>query len=315
MKRFVNDAAPVHIEQIWEFQEVPKDLEKGRQDLDYYNILVVVPIFSGGSLNGILYLGQKRSGAGFNFKDIELLKTLQHEVQIALHNSELTSELIDSERLSAIGKMTADITHEVKNPLSSIKVIVQTMREEHASDSGINKDLLVVEGEIDRLKEVVNKILVHSKPDSEIVEPIKVQEMIDEVTSLLSNEAKRSEINLTAKESIGNITLSLNYQSLREILMNVALNGIEAIENSGEVSIDANYDDAEKILIFTVADTGKGIEEDKIELLCDPFYSTKKNGTGLGLATVKRKLDRIGGKLEFSTQPGNGTTVSIIVPV
>ena len=315
MKRFVNDAAPVHIDKIWEFHQVTEDLEKVRQDLDYYNILVLVPIFSGGSLIGILCLGQKQSGAGFNFKDIELLKTLQHEVQIALHNSELTGELIESERLSVIGKMTADITHEVKNPLSSIKVIVQTMREEHASESDINKDLQVIESEIDHLKEVVNKILVHSKPDSEIVEPIKVQEIIDEVASLLANKAKRSNISLTAKDSIGDITLSLNYQSLREIIINVALNGIEAIDNSGSVSIDANYDETQNILIFTVTDTGRGIEKDKIELLCDPFYSTKKNGTGLGLATVKRKLDRIGGKLEFSTYPGNGTTVSIFVPV
>jgi len=111
------------------------------------------------------------------------------------------------------------------------------------------------------------------------------------------------------------ISPSTTCRSLREIILNVALNGIEAIENSGQVSIDANYDDTQNTLIFTVTDTGRGIEEDKIELLCDPFYSTKKNGTGLGLATVKRKLDRIGGKLEFSTRPGSGTTVSIYVPV
>jgi signal transduction histidine kinase len=240
----------------------------------------------------------------------------------------LERELVNREHLATLGQMAAQVAHEVKNPLSSIKSIAQVMREEEAL-SGYGQDLSLIISEIDRLNRTVSQLLAFSRPSHADSRPVQLSDLITATVTMAGNEAKERGVDLEV-ESITDVTLTgAQGGALREALSNLVLNAVQATEAGGEVKIQATVQTAAAdasvgptglattTLTLTVTDSGPGIPADAQQRVFEPFYSTKSRGTGLGLAIVQRRVVEVGGSVQLTSpvDDGHGTRFRLIVPV
>ncbi len=240
----------------------------------------------------------------------------------------LERELVNREHLATLGQMAAQVAHEVKNPLSSIKSIAQVMREEE-SLSGYGQDLSLIISEIDRLNRTVSQLLAFSRPSHADSRPVQLSDLITATVTLAGNEAKERGVDLEV-ESITELTLTgAQGGALREALSNLVLNAVQATEAGGEVNIDATVqtaaanrrsgpsDLAAATLTLTVTDSGPGIPAEAQQRVFEPFYSTKSRGTGLGLAIVQRRVVEVGGSVHLTSpvDDGHGTRFRLVLPL
>jgi signal transduction histidine kinase len=240
----------------------------------------------------------------------------------------LERELVNREHLAKLGQMAAQVAHEVKNPLSSIKSIAQVMREDE-SLSEFDQDLSLIVSEIDRLNRTVSQLLAFSRPSHAESRPVRLSDLISASVTIAGAEAKERGVELTI-ESITDVVLTGSQGgALREALSNLVLNAVQATETGGAVVIDAmlqrsarehGIGTSESVagnLTITVTDTGPGIPADSQQRVFEPFYSTKSRGTGLGLAIVQRRVVEIGGSVELRSPVANnrGTQFRLIVPL
>jgi signal transduction histidine kinase len=240
----------------------------------------------------------------------------------------LERELVNREHLATLGQMAAQVAHEVKNPLSSIKSIAQVMREEEAL-SGYGQDLSLIISEIDRLNRTVSQLLAFSRPSHADSRPVQLSDLITATITLAGNEAKERGVDLEV-ESITEVTLTgAQGGALREALSNLVLNAVQATEAGGEVKIQAMVqiaaadarvrptDLTTTTLTLTVTDSGPGILADAQQRVFEPFYSTKSRGTGLGLAIVQRRVVEVGGSVHLTSpvDDGHGTRFRLLVPL
>jgi signal transduction histidine kinase len=240
----------------------------------------------------------------------------------------LERELAHRERLATLGQMAAQVAHEVKNPLSSIKSIAQVMREEKALE-GYDQDLSLIVNEIDRLNRTVSQLLAFSRPSHADSRPVQLSDLLSTTLTLASAEAKERGVDLIL-ESQADVTLTgAQAGALREALSNLVLNAVQATDADGRVTIATHIkpvspssrgrttDSQAASLFVTVSDTGSGIPADVQQRVFEPFYSTKSRGTGLGLSIVQRRVMELGGSIELKSPAGDsrGTRFRLVVPV
>jgi signal transduction histidine kinase len=238
--------------------------------------------------------------------EVETLQLVEEKIR-------LERELAHRERLATLGQMAAQVAHEVKNPLSSIKSIVQVMREEPAA-APYERDLRLIVAEIDRLNRTVSQLLAFSRPSRADAQPVGLSDLVHSTVTLVSAEAAERGVDVRA-ESDGDVQLEGSVAgALREALSNLVLNGVQACHNGDTVTIRAEMQGAQ--LVVEVTDDGPGIPTEDQQQVFEPFYSTRSRGTGLGLAIVQRRVTDIGAVLELTSPIANdrGTRFRITVP-
>lgn len=249
--------------------------------------------------------------------EVETCRLIEEKVR-------LERELATRERLATLGQMAAQVAHEVKNPLSSIKSIAQVMREKQEL-AGYARDLTLIVNEIDRLNRTVSQLLAFSRPSHADSRPVRLSELINATVALAAGEAKERDVELNV-ESQCDVTLTgAQAGALREALSNLVLNAIQATEATGVVTIQASIEpggdgsrghgaSATGTLIVSVTDTGPGIPDESQRRVFEPFYSTRSRGTGLGLAIVQRRVVELGGRVELISpvSDGRGTRFRLV---
>lgn len=240
-----------------------------------------------------------------------VLGVLTGQIAIAIENCRLVEEkvrlereLMKKERLAALGQMAATVAHEVKNPLSAIKSIVQVMREEDGSGSR-SEDYRLIVGEIDRLNGTVTQLLSFSRPALADARPVTLAELAQTVGRLLESDAAAAGVRLSTAVSEDRAAPGAAASAIREVLINLALNAIQATPHGGEVAV--SLAGTERGARLEVRDTGSGVPAGLLTKIREPFFTTKQRGTGLGLAIVERRLVELGGHLEIES-PVAGTT-------
>jgi signal transduction histidine kinase len=267
-----------------------------------------------------------------------VLEVLSGQVAIGIESAilieeklRLERELARRERLAALGQMAATVAHEVKNPLSSIKSIAQVMRED-GSLAGYARDLDLIIGEINRLSSTVSQLLAFSRSGSQPIAaggPVNLREVIDSALAVLKADADNRGVRLDVSNALDCLLTSQQSEALRESLINLVLNAIQASPDRGRVSIITEIDESDALLFGTVGDDGKraaarsiklsvsdegpGVSAEDQTRIFEPFYTTKPRGTGLGLAIVQRRINDINGTLEIMSPiyHGRGTTFTV----
>lgn len=243
-----------------------------------------------------------------------VLSVLAGQIAVAVENCKLVEEkvrlerrLMQRERLAALGQMAATVAHEVKNPLSAIKSIVQVMREE--VEEGVQaRDLDLILGEIDRLNRTVTQLLQFSRPAVADARPSSLGELVGVVVRLLEPDAREAGVRLSC-EVRGEAELpGAAAGALREVLLNLAQNAIQATPPGGFVEVLVAVE--ARRLVLQVVDSGPGIPPELRVKVMQPFFTTKQRGTGLGLAIVERRLAELGAHLVIDGPPTGGTRVS-----
>ena len=224
------------------------------------------------------------------------------------------------EKLASLGVFAAGIAHEVRNPLTAIKVRLFTLKNSHQPGTSEHEDLEVIRHEIDRLENLVGEFLQFARPAEPELRVISVESLLRDVYDLLQSDlADKSielKLDLQAKERV-----RVDPNKMKQVLINFVQNGAESMEAGGTITsrsrIGRQVLNGQHALavVIDVADTGKGIPVEVQKRLFDPFFTTKEEGTGLGLPTAARIVEKHGGVIQYQTHPNRGTTFSIMLPL
>lgn len=226
----------------------------------------------------------------------------------------LDRHLAQMEKLSAIGELTAGLAHEIKNPLAGIKGAIEIIRDS-LPENHVHRAILVeVLSEVRRIDRSVMNLLSFSKPRNPDFVRTDLVELFKEVLSFLKKLADSKRISLRLQHT-GSIPFLIGDENeLKQLFMNLILNSIEAIEMDGSVTVKIKSLSDSKIHV-EVTDDGPGISKDKLNKVFHPFFTTKKHGTGLGLATCKRIVLNHGGQITVESEPDKGACFIIELPL
>lgn len=220
----------------------------------------------------------------------------------------LRNELHRIDRLHVIGQMAASFAHEVRNPLTVIRGFMQLMQQN--IDSGKMHDYLkMVISELDRSNEIIGNFLSLAQNRFLYKEQVNLNKIIEEIEALLYAEANHSNIELYIDKDPRLKDLMLNDKEIKQLILNLSRNGIESMSGSGQLYISTKQ--LKDAVLLEVRDTGHGIQPDKLKQLFDPFYTTKPNGTGLGLAVCLSIVEQHQAKIDVTSEEGVGTTFTI----
>jgi len=280
----------------------------------------VIPIRKGRELVGLIAIGRRLLKRNFSPDEIELLQVFGNHIVSAVENARLFSEKMhlereayDAEKWLSLGQLSAGVAHEIRNPLSAMKTVVAVMREDLPDADPHRQDLDVVAGEIDRLSHSLTQLLAFAKPDSALDDETSVTDVVEGNTVVLHHMASQQNVELEVSLDDYARVLVLGHASgaVREICFNLMLNAIEAMPDGGCLTVTASRGDAQS-LTLVVRDTGPGVPDENRQLIFEPFYTTKREGTGLGLANVEKRVDELGGTI--SVESDGGSVFTVVLP-
>jgi len=224
-------------------------------------------------------------------------------------------QLIRTEKLASIGQLAAGVAHEINNPLGTITIFSHMMKKELEGDDPLREDLQMIIDEASRAKEIVKGLLSFARET--VLKPgmVNLNAVIEDVVSLIQNQSLFFNVNLQKELDPNLPTMFVDAAQLKQVFLNIILNGAQAMEGSGELTVSTRLLSDSKTVEVAIADTGPGISEETLSKLFDPFYTTKEKGTGLGLAIAYGIVDRHGGAIDVRSETGKGATFFITLPV
>jgi signal transduction histidine kinase len=224
-----------------------------------------------------------------------------------------TEELIlKSEKLSVASRLAAGVAHEIRNPLTSIKGFLQMMNESSAINS---KYMGIVISELNRVEIIISEFLNLAKPHHEnSFESQNIATILREVTDLLRTNSILENIEITLKVEEDLPLINCLENQLKQVFINVIQNAVEATGSNGHVLVRVKMEGEENVSVHVI-DEGKGIPQERLHRLGEPFYSTKEKGTGIGLMVCYKIIEQHQGNIKILSEKNVGTTIEINLPI
>jgi signal transduction histidine kinase len=222
------------------------------------------------------------------------------------------------EKLASLGILASGVAHEIRNPLTAIKIRLFTLRKSFPALAE-NEDAKTIADEISRLERIVRDFLNFARPSEPELTRTSCAKLVEDVSRLMEPQLERMGIQLNVQEN-GEAWVHADVQQLKQVLINLVQNSAESIGRNGTITVAARSGTAElegrqrQAAILAVTDTGKGIPPDVELRLFDPFFTTKESGAGLGLAISARIVEKHGGVLRYETEMNSGTTFEVVLP-
>jgi two-component system sensor histidine kinase HydH len=226
----------------------------------------------------------------------------------------LRKEVERSQRLAAVGSLAAGVAHEIRNPLSSLKGFATYFRQRYG---GVPDDVKVADimiQEVDRLNRVITELLEFSRPMELKKKRTDLAGLVRHVLRTVEGQASGKGVTVQSNLPPGLPVAAIDPDRMTQVFLNLFLNALAAMDQGGVLSAGVTRHD-EGSLRVTVTDTGAGIRKEDIGRVFDPYYTTKPSGTGLGLAIVHRIVEAHGGEIRLESEPGKGTTFTILLPI
>jgi signal transduction histidine kinase len=258
-------------------------------------------MLSGETVAALEFLCEQLPGA------LDLCRLIEEKLQ-------LERELAERERLAALGQMAASISHNLKNPLGSMKTILQVQLENPEMPESMRAETKMILEEMGRLSTKLNQLLQFSRPAvlGEGRPPkCNASEVAREVVGVLRPEAELKGVALELHLAAVALNLAIGTEALNDILTNLVVNALDAAARGGHVNVGVSRKDGNGLV--AVEDDGPGVPPELREKILKPFFTTKTQGTGLGLAIVARRASDAGGKLEFESPLNNGRGTRFVV--
>lgn len=225
----------------------------------------------------------------------------------------LTAQLIRADRLAAMGELTAGVAHEVRNPLGIIRASVQLLEDSECKTERIREASTIIKQEIDRLDKVVKALLDFGRPSSPTLMPTDVADVLSDIVLFTRKFASGSNVEIIVEVDEDVPRVMADPDQLKQVFLNLVANAVQSMEQFGG-TLTLGAEESEGFVEVTVADTGPGIAREDVGKVFDPFYSTKDDGTGLGLTIVHRIVDEHDGHIEVESEQGKGTTFRVSLP-
>lgn len=227
----------------------------------------------------------------------------------------LKKEVQQRERLASLGSLAAGIAHEIRNPLSSIKGFATYFKERYRDVPEDQKTADVMIAEVERLNRVISQLLEFARPMNVQRKEVCINDIVRHALDTISSQAGSRNIRVERqgipKEAV---FAFIDPDKLGQVLLNIFLNAMEAMEQGGTLSVSIREDRAGDTVSLEISDTGHGIPREDISRVFDPYYTTKQSGTGLGLAIVHKIVEAHGAQIQVQSSQGKGTCVTITLP-
>lgn len=236
------------------------------------------------------------------------LKDVSHELHTA------RNEVLRSERLAAVGELAAGIAHELRNPLTCVKLLLQHAAQQTGEPRLSKHELRVAFGEILRMERTIQGLLDFSRPSQLHKTHHDIRDTIQRAINLLGGQASQQNVELRTNLGTGDLIVYGDPGQLHQVFVNLLLNGIESFSGPGVIEVNASRDAAQDCVRIEVIDQGQGISKDILPRLFEPFVSSKKSGTGLGLAICRRIVVQHGGTIRASNSNQGGALFGIELP-
>ncbi len=242
-----------------------------------------------------------RIGALLTMRDAESVRRIENEIEL-------------SRRLAAIGRLTSGVAHEVKNPINAIVVHLELLREKMREvDPDTRRHMDIIGNEIRRLDRVVETLVDFNRPVELRLSSFDLRRLVDEVAMLASPEAALLGVKVETHLGSDALPVKADNDLIKQALLNVVLNGVQSMTQGGTLTVVAGRDDAAASI--EVRDQGAGIPPEIRDKIFNLYFTTKKSGSGIGLAMSYRVLQMHSGSLDFTTQMGVGTTFRLFLPI
>lgn len=273
----------------------------------------------------------------FSQSNLRLLRSIGEQAALAVRNAQLhealqsyaqnlesmveartrelrlaQAALIQSEKLAAVGRLAAGIAHEVNNPLQPILNCLEVALEDLEHNQPVDPESLrVAESEVQRIKGIVSRLLDFARPDTKELIEVDLHSLVNEVTILVNRQLVQSGVRLITRLEPTRPIRGVPAQ-LKQVLLNLVLNALQSIEGQGTITIEVTS--ATEGALLRVIDTGSGMDENTLQHIFEPFFSTKDDGTGLGLSVTYGIIQGHGGTIEVHSSPGAGSCFAIWLP-
>lgn len=295
-----------------------------RQLLIDASIQVVLPLIVINRLTGALFVGRDESGGRYSLEEESMMSSLVSQSALAIEyamiyqfQEDKLKRLFHADKLMTVGELAAGAAHEIRNPLAAIRSTVQYIRRDLPADRQNLIDGIIEE--VDRIDKIIKGLLSFSRTSELHVEFLDLHAILEQTLSLLDSELKNHNIEVIKEYRLIDPHIHGDGAQLKQVFLNILLNGIQAIEKGGRItittSVKQNRDD---FVTASFSDTGPGIPPSVLPRVFDPFYTTKENGTGIGLSISYGIVSRHGGEIEISSGgegEEKGANVAISLPI
>lgn len=225
---------------------------------------------------------------------------------------QLREEIARNQRLASIGNLAAGVAHEIRNPLSSIKGFATYFKERYRDNPEDSSTAQIMIEEVDRLNRVISQLLDLSRPSGVRLETRDVANLVRHVLALAREQAGARGIEVAARLPDGPVFACVDQDKMEQALLNVLLNAIQASPDNGSIAVAVGQDGGR--VKIEIADEGKGISEQDLPRIFDPYFTTRPSGTGLGLAIVNKIVEAHRGEVRVASREGSGTKIEILIP-
>ncbi len=312
-----------------------------------YNAILSLPLKIKGNVIGVLNVTDKAGGVQFKKEDQDILHRFIDRIVIQIENAQLNEnlerkveertreleethkKLLHAERLSAIGKLAANVAHEINNPVTSINLsagmigkIMNDFKKTLSNDkaSGVKAEKItegieIIKRNTEKISYIVKNTLQYARKPKDEKGEVDINQLLDKFVEFAEKQGTLSRIKIIKKFSTVNQKISAIPDQLEQVFFNLITNARDAMPNGGTITISASIED--KFAEITFADDGHGIPEDKMSSIFDPFFTTKEigKGTGLGLSICKEIIEGHGGNISVKSKIDKGTEFIIRLPV
>ena len=300
------------------------------RDLDC-QAFAVIPLIAKEKAIGALVVDNQLTGRHITPTNIGFLTLLANQAALAIENSRLyrnlqeintqllqtQNRLIQSEKLAALGEMVAAITHEIKNPLTSIGGFARRLSRSFSNESPEKKYMNIILKEVQRLEDFLNETLTYSRGSIHLSGPHELHRILEETLLILEGQLQEKRIRLRKDFMAGLPSLYCDPAQVKQVFMNIIINAIQAMGEEGTLSIRTSRmrKNEQPYIEVEIEDTGGGIGIDILDNIFNPFFTTKAEGTGLGLAIAHKIVTQHQGEIEVTNHPGSGATFQIRFPL
>ena len=281
--------------------------------------LLSIPLRTKTAIIGVLnvYTGEPRC---FDDDDLRLLTLLASQSAIAIENAKLHRDemetrerLRQSEKLAALGTLSAGLAHELRNPLNTVSMLMYAMGQDMSAGNAFADDVEIVQSELARMSLLIEQFLEFARPRPPHFQRERIEEVMEETLLLIGPEARTQGIRVVRDWSKDLPPVWADGTQIKQVFLNLLLNAMQAMNHGGTLTVRIAVSGGS--LLTAIMDEGEGISPEVRAKLFEPFFSTKQGGTGLGLSISQRIIEGHNGRLRLSSEPGAGTSVIIRLPL